>query len=488
MAQFSRVKRTRIENVNNFDQYEEENDKQIGEPLELGDAVYLWYNQMKNQINTVTKEEIRSKALVFNEKLFGSSQFNSQIWIENWKNKYNVDLSTFESSPNDTQLVTECNEIIMKYVEEKNLSHDQIFHCNVTTLNYLSLPIKSLIYQMERDVPYFRKNIDRLTILICVNASGSLKIPLMIIGQFPSPRTSRGEVLNSLPVYYKYRKYSLLDSNLFQEWFDDVFVPKVEHFLKSKGLPVKAILTIDNQFPHPDIEKLQHGDIVTMFLPQDVNPIIQSVTKHVVDNLKEFYRQGFISNIIEYVKDDYRIMDYLRFINIKNVIYWLSEAWHKISVTNNSWSTVWLDDESNTNKLENNVTQLMRILQTFDILINRENVMNWIRNDNSSQIFLTDEEIIRSVQEEENGDYIDIKPNIQVVDITANDARQAAAMLINFFEDQNISQDELMTLHRLRDKAALIMRLNNEDVDDGTLLFVTFIKIIIKIFEFKLIS
>lgn len=467
MSQFPRAKRARFEE---FDE-NEINNKQFGEPPELGDAVYLWYNQMKNQKIPINKDEIRSRALILNEKLFGPSQFNTQIWIEQWKNRYNVDLSTFESTPGDSQLVTECNDIIMKYVEEKNLSHDQIFHCNITTLNFLSLPVKSLIYQMERDLPEFQRNNDRVTILVCANASGSLKIPLMVIGQFPSPRSAKGEILTSLPVYYKYRKYSLLDSYLFQEWFDDVFVPKVEDFLRLKGLPGRAILTIDNQYPHPDIEKLQHSEIVTMFLPRDVNPIIQPVTQEAVDNLKKFYREEFVSNIIDCLKDDCRLMDYLKVINIKNVIYWLSEAWHKISVTNNSWSTVWLDDESNSGKLENNVVQLVRILRTFDsiLLINNEDVMNWIRNDQIAQVFLTDEEIIRSIQEEENGDYIDIKPNLEALDVTANDARQAAARLINFFQDQNISREELLTLHQLRDKAALIMREdeNSQEVDDG---------------------
>lgn len=458
---------------NNMDQYEENlrKENKIEEPPGLGDAIYRWYNQLINQTMHVTTEQIRNKALIFNEKLFGSSQFDPEVWLEKWENKYNVDLSTCGSFPSDSELVTRCNENIMKYIEEMNLSNEQIFNCNVTILNFLSLPVKSLIHQMERDIANFKKNTDRLTILVCSNASGSLKIPLMVIGQYPSPRSSKGEILKSLPVYYKYRKYSLLDSNLFQEWFSDVFVPKVEQFLKSKGLPVKAVLTIDNRFPHPVLDKLHQGDIKTMFLPCDVNPIVQSVTKEVVDNLKKLYRQELTTNIIEANKEEHGLINYLRYVNIKTVIYWLSECWHRIS-TNNSWSTVWLDDESNTNKLENDILQLVTILRTVDsiVLINQDDVRNWLHKDSVMKIFLSDDEIIRSVQEEEFGDHIDIKPNLQVCDITARDAREAASRLINFFEDQHISQEELMTLHRLRDKAALIMRQNgsNQEIDDGT--------------------
>lgn len=64
-----------------------------------------------------------------------------------------------------------------------------------------------------------------------------------------------------------------MSSALFNEWFSDEFVPNVESFLKSKVLPRKAVLLIDNPPTHP--QNLKCGDIVVKFVPVNVTNLIQ---------------------------------------------------------------------------------------------------------------------------------------------------------------------------------------------------------------------
>lgn len=51
------------------------------------------------------------------------------------------------------------------------------------------VPTKTLASHSEKDALGFKKLKDRVTVLVCANASGSLKLKLMVIGKSVKPRT-----------------------------------------------------------------------------------------------------------------------------------------------------------------------------------------------------------------------------------------------------------------------------------------------------------
>lgn len=77
--------------------------------------------------------------------------------------------------------------------------------------------------------------------------------------------------MSALPVYYRAQKSAWMNGTLFKEWFIDSFVLGVKKYLKSKNLPPRAILLLDNSPSHPSESELQEGDIKAIFLPPDVN-------------------------------------------------------------------------------------------------------------------------------------------------------------------------------------------------------------------------
>lgn len=143
-------------------------------------------------------------------------------------------------------------------VREENLCEHQIFNCDETGLNYKNMPRRTLASKSEITVFGLKQIKERITIMACSDASGGSKLPLVVIGRSAKPRCLKN--LSALPVYYRNQKSAWMVASLFKEWFDLEFVPKVKSYLLSMGLPIKAVLLVDNRSSHFQLENEQCGN------------------------------------------------------------------------------------------------------------------------------------------------------------------------------------------------------------------------------------
>lgn len=110
-----------------------------------------------------------------------------------------------------------------------------------------------------------------------------------------------------------------MSSALFNEWFSDEFVPKVESFLKSKDLPRKAVLLIDNAPTHP--QNLKCSDIVVKFVPTNVTSLIQPLDQVVIECFKRHYRGLFLRLLLQEPNESKSVPEILKTINMKHIVY-----------------------------------------------------------------------------------------------------------------------------------------------------------------------
>ena len=144
-------------------------------------------------------------------------------------------------------------EKFLKLVEEQGLTRHQMFNCDESGLYWKLMPNKTLVTSREKEAKAFKKPKDRVTIMACANASGSIKLPLLFIHKALNPRCFKHIDKNDLPVHYYAQKSSWMDSYIFKEWFLNRFVPLCRNALREKGLPERALLVLDNSPAHPDI-------------------------------------------------------------------------------------------------------------------------------------------------------------------------------------------------------------------------------------------
>lgn len=170
---------------------------------------------------------------------------------------------------------------------EHGLSPEQVYNADETGLLWQCLPTAS---PEGETAPGVRQNKDRLTVLVCANATGSHKIKPLVIGKRGGPRAFRG--IQHLPVAYKAQGNAWVDKEIFSDWFHHIFVPSVREHFRAVGLPEdgKAILLLDGARARPRESQLVSDNVLTVFLPAGATSSIQPMDQGI--------RRDFLRNFI----------------------------------------------------------------------------------------------------------------------------------------------------------------------------------------------
>ena len=231
-----------------------------------------------------------------------------------------------------------------RFVHEEKLCLDQVFNCDETGLNYRLLPEKTLAASFEKSADGRKKSKDRVTLNLCSNASGSIKLKLHLIGKAQKPRCFKLIKVDSFPVKYSGQKNAWMDSGIFLDWFQHTFVPEVRKELTKLGVEPKAVLVLDNCSAHPDSELLvsSDGKIRAKFLPANVTSLIQPMDQGVIQAVKLRYRKKLLRKLIIEDERGASLVDFIKSVDMKKVAYLAAEAWEEIppSTLRKSWQKI----------------------------------------------------------------------------------------------------------------------------------------------------
>ncbi|XP_018574376.1 jerky protein homolog-like [Anoplophora glabripennis] len=336
----------------------------------LGDALFLWFTQQRDKGAPFSGPILQAKALslrtLFPEE---TKQFTaSQSWLDRWKKRHDI------LQPNI------CGE---------KLSADN------------SAPAKTLASQQETSAPGYKRSKERVTILACSNASGSHKLPLMMIGKSAKPRAFKNLSPTAMPVYYRNQRSAWMDSKLFKAWFYEEFVTQVEQHLKKMKLSRKALLLLDNAPSHPSEDELCSEDIKVLFFPPNVTSLIQPMDQGVLENLKRNYRFCLLKSFLEALENGEDLTTHLKKVNLKDVMFWLAQSWHEMKPETlmKSWRKT-VDFSKDNLSVEAPVLPLLEMARSLpsEDPLTENDVEEWIRGDDV-ELDYTDEEIASIVQE-----------------------------------------------------------------------------------------
>lgn len=369
----------------------------------LDNALFLWFTQERQKGIPITGPLIKEKALLLNKLMNGDQSFSASCgFLDRWKKRHGIRQLTITG-----EKLSADNNAATEYVEEfKEISSlyspQQVYNADETGLNFKALPTKSLASQEEKSAPGFKMDKQRLTVLACSNASGTNKLPLMVIGKSAKPRCFKNMNMDSLPVYYKNQKKAWMDRDLFKNWFEKQFVPNVKAYNEENGLPLRALLLIDNAPSHPEEMQLVCGDIKAIFLPPNVTSILQPMDQGVLQAIKQNYRKMLLRSLLE-DNEELTILEKLKKINVKDVIYWVAEAWENTSkgAVQKSWKNIWPGLEFVDSALP--LVQECELLPLVKKIPGCENseenhIEEWTAIDDRGHEEYTDEDIVAVVQ------------------------------------------------------------------------------------------
>lgn len=119
-----------------------------------------------------------------------------------------------------------------------------------------------------------------------------------------------------------------MTAQIFEDWFESEFVPRVTDFLSKSSLSARAILLIDNCKSHIS---LKVGEIETIFLSPDVTSIIQPLDQGILEYLRKRYKIKLLTAIFDAQKLNVSLKEFLKIVSLKETIDWISESWNEIN-------------------------------------------------------------------------------------------------------------------------------------------------------------
>lgn len=193
----------------------------------LDNALYLWFIQKRSEGIPLSGPIVAEKALQFNTKLNGDVTFKaSNGWLDNFKHRHGIRELNIEGEKMSAASIETINDFKAKFqrmVTEMGLTRDQVYNADETGLNYKALPTKTLASLSEKYAPGYKMQKQRITAMVCANASGNHRLPLLLIGKAKKPRCFKGLNMNALPVNYYAQKSAWMSQAIFIDWFKNVF-------------------------------------------------------------------------------------------------------------------------------------------------------------------------------------------------------------------------------------------------------------------------
>ena len=162
---------------------------------------------------------------------------------------------------------------------------DDVYNADETGLFYQLLPERSLTVRGDA-CEGGKKSKQRLTALLCCNASGSDKRKLLMIGKSVRPRCLKN--VKSSPYQYRGNRKAWMTSKLFSEWLIGF-----DRETKREG---RRVLLVDNCSAHNVIPRL--ANVRVEYLPPNCTSILQPLDLGIIRAVKARYRKSLIRLIL----------------------------------------------------------------------------------------------------------------------------------------------------------------------------------------------
>ncbi|GFU95931.1 tigger transposable element-derived protein 1 [Trichonephila clavipes] len=177
-------------------------------------------------------------------------------------------------------------EELAKIIENGDYSADQVFNADETGLYWKKMSNRTYIAKDEKTASGHKASKDRVTLLLCSNASGDRMLKPLLINKSLRPRALKGKDLKQLSMHWMANPKTWMTTAIFTEWFNNCFVPEVEAYMKVKSLDFKVLLIVDNAASHPQLE---HPNVQLVFLPPNTTSLIQPLDHDIIATFKKYY-------------------------------------------------------------------------------------------------------------------------------------------------------------------------------------------------------
>lgn len=304
-------------------------------------ATYEWFRQERFKGTPISSLMITEQAKFFHSALNATSEcVYSHGWLQNFKKRHGIHKlkSGGEKASADYVGATMFVDELEEFISRENLTNEQIYNGDETSLFWKCFPESSLVCHDEHFIDGHKNSKERITVLLCANAAGTHKCKPLVIGKSARPRALKN--VHELPVTYTANTKAWVTQKIFLEWFNNNFVPEVrQHFLEI-GLnnDSKVLLLLDNCPAHPEVQSFNAQKVFVKYMPPNCTSLIQPMDQGVIWSFKSHYRKTQMQKLLT----SNNIQMFKKSFNIKNALWSISNAWDAVtsSVLKNVWNNL----------------------------------------------------------------------------------------------------------------------------------------------------
>ncbi|XP_043463005.1 jerky protein homolog-like [Leptopilina heterotoma] len=309
---------------------------------ELERAVLMWYNEKREMGLPLSGPMICEKALFLNDRLNGSEKFKATTgWLDAFKRRYGIKISQEEVIFSSGDAAVEVCLEFQQFIKDENYDLSLVFNADESGMFWKSLPNGK-----EENPQGWRDSKERISILFCANADGSFALPLLIVGKSWSSRSSfnTAENMLELPVMYQNQSAASMTSEIFLDWYTNIFIPSVLEMQEKTGNHGKVLLLIDTAKCHPSEEILNsvNENFQVKFIPTKVTLLIQPMGQGIIEKTKRIYRRALVESLVSF-DESITVDEFLESHTMEDCCFILASAFESVSVFHlrNAWNKLY---------------------------------------------------------------------------------------------------------------------------------------------------
>lgn len=369
----------------------------------------IWIDDCIRKNQNLSVADIKNKARniyyelkkQIGEGVNGSESFvASNGWFHRFKVRANIKHLKFTEDA--TCIDQEATSQFLKYfdymIKEGDYSPCQIFNAFETSLFWKKMPAQTYIAIEERKAPGMKRSKNCITLLLGSNISGDFKLKPLLIYNAENPRALKTVAKSKLPVIWKSNKKAWMTTEIFQDWFQEYFIPEVKNYCQKNNLPFKALLLLDHAPYHPSNLNDLDPNVEVMFLPPNTTSMLHPIDETVISIFRRYYLKNTMIQAFEITekKGDATFKEFWQDYNILHAIKNIEKSWNDIgkSTMNLCWRKICPEFTLVFNEFENPeqiTAEIVELGQKLDLQMDAEDVEELI---NSYSGELSNEELI----------------------------------------------------------------------------------------------
>ncbi|XP_018396043.1 PREDICTED: jerky protein homolog-like [Cyphomyrmex costatus] len=298
-------------------------------PTNVDAVLYTWFCQQRSWGQTISGPLLCEKAQEINKILNGPASFMaSNGWLQKFKQRHGICQSSIQEKLSyNTEEIKHFPEKFHSFVKDHGYTLQNIYNADETGLYWRTLPQLILTAEHELSAANLKVSKERLTAMMCANANGTHKLPLLIIGKYKNPRCMKN--VCKLPVIFTTQKNAWMDRTIFFDWYTNVFIKLVLEKQTEQGRNEKVLLILDNAPSHPSEDQLNsvNENFKVVFLSPNVTAILQPMDQGIIEQTKRNYRKNVLrllleANLLQTV--------FLKKLTILDCCNMIAEAWNNV--------------------------------------------------------------------------------------------------------------------------------------------------------------